>query len=79
MLKSFWAPQKRYNLYTKYDLILIVGKMHINYCKVAKKIPCIDGFKKQIENIKDVEKYIAIKNNNIHLFNKKWFIENTNP
>ena len=62
-----------------FDLVLIVGKKHINYCKYKNLTPNIDGFRKQIEDVRAVEKYIAVKNKKLHVFHKKWFIMESNP
>ncbi len=45
------------------DLFLITAKMHIYYCKFKGIIPNLDGFIRRVNNIKYIEKYIAVKNN----------------
>ncbi len=61
-----------------FDLFLITAKMLIYYCKFKGIIPNLDGF---INNIKFIEKYIAVKNNKTQVYNRKWFItnEDVNP
>jgi hypothetical protein len=59
-----------------FDLFYITAKMHIYACKHQNTLPKLEGFIKRIELIKLIEKYIAIKNNKLHLFNQKWFIDN---
>ncbi len=54
-----------------FDLFLITAKMHIYYCKFKGIIPHLDGFIRRVNNIKCIEKYIAVKNNN-----QKWVITN---
>ena len=54
------------------DLLIILGKMHIYSCKFSNKIPNINCYKKRVENVKNLEKYVATKNNTMHKFNDKW-------
>lgn len=62
-----------------YDLILIIGKMHINHCKYKNCLPSANAFLKRLERVKCIEKYIATKNNCMEAHNKKWSILNENP
>ncbi len=57
-----------------FDLIYTIAKMFIYYCKFQNTVPTIQGFINRINNIKETEKYISIKNNTMEKFNKKWFI-----
>ncbi len=57
-----------------FDLYLNIAKMHIYCCKFQNIVPGIEGFAKRIADIKHIEKYIAVKNNKIHVFNQKWLI-----
>ena len=60
-----------------FDLFISVAKMCIYCCKYQNTIPKIANFTARIDSIKQVEKYIAVKNNTTNAFNDKWFI--TNP
>ncbi len=52
-------------------------KKHIYVCKFQMLEPKLEGFVKMIENLYNIEKYIAIKNIfKKHIFKQKWFIEN---
>ena len=55
-----------------FDLVLIIGKMHINHCKYNNSLPNAVIFFKRLEKIQCVEKYIATKRNCIETHNKKW-------
>ncbi len=44
------------------DLLFIIGKMLINYCKINKTKPKLQYYQKKIEDIQNIEKYIAVKN-----------------
>ncbi len=44
-----------------FDLFLITAKMHIYYCKFKGIFPNLDGFIRRVNNIKCIEKYIALK------------------
>ncbi len=59
-----------------FDLFLITAKIHIYYCKFKGIIPNLDGFIRRVNNIKCIEKYIAVKNNKIQVYNQKWFTTN---
>ncbi len=59
-----------------FDLFLISANMDIYYCKFKGIIPNLDGFIRRVNNIKCIEKYIAVKNNKIQVYNQKWFITN---
>ncbi len=59
-----------------FDLFLITAKMHIYSCKFKGIIPNLDGFIRRVNNIKYIEKYIAVENNKTSLQSKmvyyKW-------
>ncbi len=61
-----------------FDPFLISAKMHIYYCKFKCIIPILDGFIRRLNNIKCIEKYIAVKNYKTQVYNQKWFITNEN-
>ncbi len=44
-----------------FDLFLTTAKMHIYYSKFKGIIPNLDGFIRRVNNIKCIEKYIAVK------------------
>ena len=58
-----------------YDLFNMIAKMYIYSCKINNSQPSIQGFTNRLMNIKQTEKYIAVKNNKLKQFNEKWFIE----
>ena len=60
------------------NLAIITAKQHIYSCKMRKSRPTLDGFTRQITHIQKIEEYIAMKNNKIEAFNKKWK-PNENP
>ncbi len=45
------------------DLLIIIGKLHIYYCNINKVKPKLHSYKKRIEDIQNIEKYIVVKNN----------------
>ena len=47
-------------------------KQYIYRQRCLKKGLCFTNFMKYMDQIRNIEKYIAIKNNNMHLFKKKW-------
>ncbi len=50
------------------------AKMHIYCCKFQNIVLGIEGFAKIIADIKNIEKYIAVKINKIQAFNQKCLI-----
>ena len=54
------------------DLILNATKFYIYYCKMKKTLPQAEELIRRIEEIRNIEKYIAKKNNNIRVYEKKW-------
>ncbi len=66
---NFTSSEILFSIPLLFDLFLITAKMHIYYCK-------FNGFIRRVNNIKYIEKYIAVKNYKIQVYNQKWFITN---
>jgi hypothetical protein len=57
------------------DLILITTKMYIYYCKISRTEPREETLSRRLEDNKNTEKYIAVKNNKVRKFEEKWNIQ----
>ena len=56
------------------NFLVLVAKQYIYSCKCGGKVPKLHAFKRKIRYIKNTEKYIASKNNSVHLHYRKWAI-----
>ncbi len=43
------------------DMLIIIGKMLIYYCKINKMQPKLQYYTKHFEDIQSIEKYFAMK------------------
>lgn len=54
-----------------HDLILL-ARHHIYICKLKETRPSIEMYKQLVHNTLQIENKIAIVNNSMHVFKKKW-------
>jgi hypothetical protein len=54
------------------NMIIMATKLYIYYCKMKRQTPSTEALLKRIEDIKKIERYIAVKNNKINQFERKW-------
>ena len=66
---KFVTEDKKDNLI---NLILLIAKQYLHYCKWTKNIPSILILKEKVKQREKIEKDIAFQNNKIEVHNKKW-------
>lgn len=57
-----------------FNFIFLIAKQHIYYCKNKNIHPNLFGFISHLNEIKQMEYFIAYKNNSLAKFNRKWEI-----
>ena len=55
-----------------FDLVYLVGKQYVYACRCTEGFPTLTNFLKTLKHVYNIEKYIAINNDNITPFNSKW-------
>ena len=54
------------------DLVILIARKCIYFCRCNNQFPQIKGFESRIWDMYYTEKYIAVKNDKLTLFNNKW-------
>ena len=54
------------------NMFCLITRQYIYRVRCQKQLPCISQLKLEIFRMENVERYIATKNNKLHLHNRKW-------
>lgn len=56
------------------NYLLLIAKIYLWDCRRTQILPNITGFKLEVKNKFETEKYVCMKNDTLDKFNKKWLI-----